>query len=65
MMEVRYMKDGVRKLYVNFSDDSNDSDYEDKKPELLFYVLLLYTCVQYTQPAQYPTTSKKIAGYMN
>ena len=28
-MEVRYMKDGVRKLYVKFSDDSNDSDYED------------------------------------
>ena len=28
-MEVRYMKDGVRKLYVNFSDDSNDSAYKD------------------------------------
>ena len=28
-MEVRYMKDGIRKLYVNFSDDSNDSDYKD------------------------------------
>ena len=27
-LEVRYMKDGVRKLYVNFSDDSNDSDYK-------------------------------------
>jgi hypothetical protein len=27
-MEVRYIG-GVRKLYVNFSDDSNDSDYKD------------------------------------
>jgi hypothetical protein len=26
-LEWRYMKDGVRKMYVNFSDNSNDSDY--------------------------------------
>jgi hypothetical protein len=27
-LEWRYMKDGVRKVPVTFSDDSNDSDYE-------------------------------------
>ena len=27
-LEFCYMKDGVRKMYVNFSDNSDDSDYE-------------------------------------
>ena len=27
-LEVCYMEDGVRKMYVNFSDDNNNSDYE-------------------------------------
>ena len=27
-LEVRYMQDGVRKMYVNFSNDSNNSDYK-------------------------------------
>ena len=34
-----------------------------KKTEYLYYVLLLYTWEQFTQPAQYPTASEGTAGH--
>ena len=34
-----------------------------KKTEYLFYVLLLYTWEQFTQPARYPTASEGTAGH--
>ena len=34
-----------------------------KKTEYVFYVLLLYTWEQFTQPARYPTASEGTAGH--